>query len=87
MHKEAAAQSPKAQDVFEELYEEYYGSTSHTTDFLACLNESDDGDQDMDYEEVEHPRQKFFPDEEDDELAMHRDKIFGKLQKMIDEDY
>lgn len=31
-------------------------------------------------------RQRFFADEGDDELAIHRDRIFSRLQKMIDEE-
>jgi hypothetical protein len=41
----------------------------------------------MDYsgdDENDYKRQNFFPDEEEDELAQHRDRIFGKLEKMID---
>jgi hypothetical protein len=96
LHKEAAARSPRTQDGFEKLYEEFYGPASTGgTDFLATLNqeledekdEEDDEDDlmDGDYDDEGYPRQSFFPGEEDDELAKHRDKIFGKLQKMIDE--
>lgn len=37
-------------------------------------------DNDNDFE-----RQHFFNNESDDDLAIHRDKIFSKLQKMVDE--
>lgn len=58
---------------FDGLYEDFY-------------NDENDGD-DIDFlpEDEEFERQHFFPGEEDDELATHRDKIFGKLQNMINE--
>lgn len=43
-------------------------------------DEDDDEDEDEDFE-----RQKFFDNESEDELAIHRDKIFGKLKSMINE--
>lgn len=66
------------EDEFEELYDELYDEDGNgPSDFLDNDN----------FDEVnEYPRQNFFPGEEDDELAQHRDKIFGKLQKMIDEE-
>lgn len=36
-------------------------------------------------ESQSYERQSFFSDEADDELAIHRDRIFSRLQKMIDE--
>jgi hypothetical protein len=97
LHKEGATSSPRTEDGFEKLYEKFYGPASTGgTDFLATLNqELDDGEDeedddeaelmDDDYDNEDYPRQSFFPGEEDDDLAKHRDKIFGKLQKMIDE--
>lgn len=58
------------------------------------FNEDDEDEEDSDeyaydsYDDdngQEFQRQHFFDNESDDELATHRDKIFGKLQKMIDE--
>lgn len=61
-------------DEFDDLYDELYDDEGNgPSDFLN--NDEDD-----------FQRQNFFPGEEDDELAIHRDKIFGKLQKMIDEE-
>ncbi|CCH44676.1 putative transcription factor [Wickerhamomyces ciferrii] len=62
-------------EEFEDLYDELYDDEGNgPSNFL-------DNGEDLDYE-----RQHFFLGDEDDELAQHRDKIFGKLQKMIDED-
>ncbi|GMM30141.1 Iwr1 protein [Martiniozyma asiatica (nom. inval.)] len=47
-----------------------------------------DIDVDMDAEEEEednYERQRFFQNDDDDPIAKHRDKIFGKLQRMIDD--
>lgn len=92
LHKEASVKSPKLQEGFDELYDEFYDDINgdSNADFLASLNQDDEGEEDdaMDYESDEseqYKRQNFFPDEEDDELAKHRDKIFSKLQKMINE--
>lgn len=62
----------QAEGQFDDLYDEFFGDSEQPMDFLAETND--------DYE-----RQNFFKDEEDDELAQHRDRIFGRLQKMIDE--
>lgn len=54
-------------------------------------DEDDDDSEDYAYDsyddehDTEFKRQNFFADESEDELATHRDKIFGKLQRMIDE--
>lgn len=57
-------------------------------DYVISEDEDEDDDEDDDFDDYdeEFPRQKFFDNESDDEMAMHRDKIFGKLQKMIDEE-
>ncbi|ONH66176.1 RNA polymerase II nuclear localization protein IWR1 [Cyberlindnera fabianii] len=92
LHKDAAANSPRQTDEFEDLYDEFYDDEGNgPTNFLASLDDgdNDDDDDEMDMDEgyeADYPRQNFFPDEEDDELAKHRDKIFGKLQRMIDEE-
>lgn len=68
---------------------------------MTTYNEEvyEDGDDEMD-DEMERPamnldnsyevddsyeRNEFFPTDKDDPLAQHRDKIFGKLQRMIKE--
>ncbi|CDO94601.1 unnamed protein product [Kluyveromyces dobzhanskii CBS 2104] len=63
----------------------------------AALDDDDSLDNDTDHVpnlhykmEVEGGEQTtrrnyFFPEDEEDETAMHRDRIFGKLQDMIDE--
>lgn len=60
---------------YDDLYEEFYGD-GEEVDFL----EEDNYENNENFE-----RQKFFDDEEEDDLAMHRDRIFGRLQKMINE--
>lgn len=59
-------------EELEDLYDEFF---------------DENGNQQMDLlaNDSEFERQNFFPDEEEDEMALHRDKIFGKLQNMIDE--
>lgn len=64
----------QAEGQFDDLYEEFFDADgNHTVDFLH-------DDYNEDYE-----RNTFFKEDEDDELAQHRDRIFGRLQKMIDE--
>lgn len=81
MHRsQQASEGPTWDDLadeFDDLYDELYDDDGNgPSDFL----ENDH------FQEQDYPRQNFFPGEEEDELAMHRDKIFGKLQRMIDED-
>lgn len=64
------------EEDFEDLYNELYNG-SEEVNFLP-----DDQYQSND-EEFE--RNQFFENDKDDELAIHRDRIFGKLQKMINE--
>lgn len=62
---------------YDELYEEFFDENGEqSVNFL----EDDYYQNDETFE-----RQKFFNDEEEDDLALHRDRIFGKLQRMIDE--
>lgn len=67
----------KADEGYEDLYEDFYDGNDDI-DFLP-------DDQYNRDDEDEFERNHFFEGEEDDELAIHRDKIFGKLQKMINE--
>lgn len=97
LHKEAAARSPKvsAESGLEDLFDEYCCDRTDG-DFLEALNKEvvlDDEDEDEDdlmdpdvTSDDDYPRQNFFADDEDDELAKHRDRIFGKLQRMINEE-
>lgn len=62
---------------FDDLYDDFFDENDGTNN-VNFLNE-DQGMND-DYE-----RQNFFPNEKDDELAKHRDRIFANLQRMIDE--
>lgn len=62
-------------DEFDDLYDDFYDEEGGKIDFL--------GDDKFETESFE--RQNFFEGEEDDELAIHRDRIFGKLQRIIDE--
>ncbi|ODV97176.1 hypothetical protein PACTADRAFT_48924 [Pachysolen tannophilus NRRL Y-2460] len=71
------------QEGFDNLYNEYYGR-----------NDSDDGvyyegptsfldNGNLSEEEQEFKRNTFFKSDEDDDLAIHRDRIFGELERMI----
>lgn len=73
-------------EEYDEIYEKHFNS-DEPIDFLKSLQEDEDSDIDIEEEEEEenYKRQNFFPNEEDDELAKHRDKIFGKLERMINE--
>lgn len=54
-------------------------------DFVNLKPEADDDhDTGMDVDDQTFKRNYFFPTDKDDEDAIHRDRIFGKLQKMID---
>lgn len=57
---------------YDDLYDDFFDQDGNQ---VADLVPSDDDFQ----------RQNFFADEEDDALAIHRDRIFGRLQKMIHE--
>lgn len=62
---------------YDDLYDDFFDENGEkSVNFL----EDDYYQNDETFE-----RQKFFNDEEDDDLALHRDRIFGKLQRMIDE--
>lgn len=62
---------------YDDLYEEFFDENGdQSVNFL----EEDNYENEENFE-----RQKFFDDEEEDDLALHRDRIFGKLQRMIDE--
>lgn len=63
------------QQNFDELYDDYF-EHGQKGDLLS----------DSFYENDEtFERQKFFAGDDEDDLALHRDRIFGRLQKMIDE--
>lgn len=59
----------------DELYEDFFQG-DESPNFVEDGSES---------EEEHVVRQRFFPHDDDDEVALHRDKIFGRLQRMIDE--
>ncbi|KAK6458377.1 uncharacterized protein RJT20DRAFT_31306 [Scheffersomyces xylosifermentans] len=54
---------------------------------MSYLAEDDyyDGDQLLAEDDYNFKRNHFFEGDEDDEMAIHRDRIFGKLEKMINE--
>lgn len=60
--------------------EEY--SAYDEVDFRNIVDHDDD---DEDVEEEGFARQNFFPGDEEDEMAIHRDRIFGRLERMIQE--
>lgn len=66
---------------FDNLYDDIYGDDGYheAIDFLS------DGESSGYSSQNQFERNHFFEGEEDDELAIHRDAIFGKLQRMIDE--
>ncbi|CUM53842.1 uncharacterized protein AC631_00236 [Debaryomyces fabryi] len=68
----------KSEEGFEDLYDDFYDGDNNIN-FLA-----DDQYQNIDNDQ-EFERNHFFENEEEDDLAIHRDIIFGKLKKMIDE--
>ncbi|GEQ70028.1 hypothetical protein JCM33374_g3704 [Metschnikowia sp. JCM 33374] len=64
-------------EQFDNLYDEFFDEDgTNTVDFLQ---------QDDDYADEPFERQHFFEGEEDDEMAIHRDRIFGRLQRMIND--
>lgn len=82
-----------------ESYDEVFAKLQGSSNILRSINDSnfidldhpyeeeDDGsDGEFEYfeEEEEIPRNQFFPTDKDDPLAIHRDKIFHQLQKMIE---
>lgn len=70
------------QEGFDNLYQNYYNSDDE--DYEGPTSFLDDG-RVSDENEEEFKRNYFFKTDEDDELAVHRDRIFGKLEKMINE--
>ncbi|CAK7897572.1 RNA polymerase II nuclear localization protein Iwr1p [[Candida] anglica] len=63
-----------ANEELEDLYDQFYDDDDY------------DDDDHVDFlEDDEFERNEFFPEDRDSELAIHRDRIFGKLQRMIDE--
>lgn len=68
-----------------------WGRTEEGEDYTDDI-EMVDNDNDNDNEngndtdgEINFQRQTFFPTDKDDPTAIHRDRIFGKLQRMIEE--
>ncbi|KAM9898375.1 hypothetical protein OXX79_006338 [Metschnikowia pulcherrima] len=60
---------------FDNLYDDFFDENgANNVDFL------DDGHEDEQFE-----RQHFFEGDEHDEVAIHRDRVFGRLQRMINE--
>lgn len=75
----------ESQDVkdgeFDDIYDQFYDDDDEfDEDGINFLDEDHFED-----EEETFQRNNFFADDEQSELAIHRDRIFGKLQKMIDE--
>lgn len=68
-------------EIGEENLEDLYGEFFDDEDSLDVNFLPDDHGGEEHYK-----RQNFFPGEEEDEMAIHRDKIFGRLQRMIDEE-
>lgn len=62
-------QSESGFELYEDRYDEFF---------------DDEGGMDLLVDD-QFERQHFFEGEEDDELAIHRDRIFSRLQRMIDE--
>ncbi|KAH3901228.1 Iwr1p SCDLUD_002714 [Saccharomycodes ludwigii] len=55
-----------------------YDESSYNTDYEY------DGEEEEDSSKIDFPRNQFFATDRDDPLAIHRDKIMNKLQKIID---
>lgn len=66
------------QSQFDALYDDFFDENGERK--MDFLGQDGDAENEEDFE-----RQQFFVGEEDNELAQHRDRIFGRLQKMIDE--
>lgn len=73
-------QADLAENLFEELYDEFFDENGEQR--VDFLEQSGDYEQE-DAESFE--RHKFFEDDGDNPLAEHRDRIFGKLLRMINE--
>lgn len=81
-------------DSYDEVFSKLQGSSNilrslNNTNFIDLdqpYEEQDEGsDGEFEYfEDDEIPQNEFFPTDKDDPLAIHRDKIFHQLQKMID---
>lgn len=83
--------------VIQEEYSELFSRIGASDDILKSLNRQNFIDVDSDYDDIEDDendddhligndgfqRNLFFSSDQDDPLAIHRDEIFGKLQKMI----
>ncbi|QEU62719.1 Iwr1 [Kluyveromyces lactis] len=60
-------------------------NSTHNGDFVNLKpGADDDHDTGMEVDDQTFKRNYFFPTDKDDEDAIHRDRIFGRLQKMID---
>lgn len=83
-------------DEFDDLYDRFYDNEGNgPSDFLnekiLAELETDDDDEEGEGEEGEEDKQEeftrntFFKSDEHDPMAIHRDRIFGKLERMINE--
>ncbi|AET38849.1 Iwr1p Ecym_3362 [Eremothecium cymbalariae DBVPG len=85
------------QKTFDPLFESLGGeanllSSLNTTNYVDLDKlhgehlDTDEDDDDMSKgSEASFKKYSFFPNEEDDPMATHRDKVFAKLQRMIDQ--
>lgn len=79
---------PESDGSNEMLSSQLLGTAGDETFQIAENYREDESDQEFDalYDELagsDFERQEFYEDEEEDELAIHRDRIFDRLQKMI----
>lgn len=75
------------QTQFDALYDDFFDENGERkVDFLDNDSEHASGTYPADYDDgdEEYERNHFFDGDEEDDLAIHRDKIIGRLQKMID---
>ncbi|KAH3675876.1 hypothetical protein WICMUC_002446 [Wickerhamomyces mucosus] len=78
------------QNEYDDLYDQFFeGNGSGPADFLhdeILTQDEDEDEHDLEPHNGESfSRNKFFESDEHDPLAVHRDRIFGKLQRMINE--
>lgn len=85
-YKETELENDDINDLFDYVQQNNVSLVDNSDVDEDYIYEDEDDDDDDDYEsDEEFERQQFFDDESEDELAMHRDRIFSRLQKMVDE--
>ncbi|KAG7193656.1 uncharacterized protein KQ657_000341 [Scheffersomyces spartinae] len=82
----ALGDNSEDEDEYEHLFAKYGGGEGdHTVNFLQDVagNDTDEEEQEEVEEGEQYERKIFFKSDKDNELAIYRDQIFGKLDSMI----